>query len=46
MTVEQCVKAANMFKPKVLIPYHFSKTDISSIPEQLPDIKVLLRQMQ
>ena len=46
MTVEQCVKVANMFKPKVLIPYHFSKTDISSIPEQLPDIKVLLRQMQ
>jgi len=46
MTVEQCVKAANMFKPKVLIPYHFSQTDISSIPEQLPDIKVLLRQMQ
>lgn len=46
MTIEQCVKAANMFKPKVLIPYHFSQTDISSIPEQLPDIKVLLRQMQ
>lgn len=46
MTVEQCVKAANMFKPKVLIPYHFSQTDISSIPEQLPDIKVLLRKMQ
>ena len=46
MTVEQCVNAANMFKPKVLIPYHFSKTDLSGLPEQLPDIKVLLRQMQ
>ncbi|MBQ9310124.1 MAG: MBL fold metallo-hydrolase [Bacteroidales bacterium] len=46
MTVEQCVKAANVIQPKVLIPYHFSKTDISSIPEQLPGIDVRLRQMQ
>ena len=46
MTVEQCVKAANMIKPKVLIPYHFGQTDLSGLPEQLPDIKVLLRQMQ
>lgn len=46
MTVEQCVKAAGIIKPKVLIPYHFSKTDITSIPQLLPDIKVLLRQMQ
>ncbi len=46
MTVEQCVNAVNMFRPKVLIPYHFSKTDLSDLPEQLPDIKVLLRQMQ
>ena len=46
MTVEQCVKAAGIIKPKVLIPYHFSKTDVSSIPQLLPDIKVLLRQMQ
>ncbi|MBO7561666.1 MAG: MBL fold metallo-hydrolase [Bacteroidales bacterium] len=46
MTVEQCVNAANMFKPKVLIPYHFSKTEMSGLPGMLPDIKVLLRQMQ
>jgi len=46
MTPEQCVNAANMFKPKVLIPYHFSRTDISGIPAQLPDIDVRLRDMQ
>ena len=46
MTVEQCVNAANMFKPKVLIPYHFSKTEMSGLPGMLPDVKVLLRQMQ
>ena len=46
MTVEQCVRAAKSFMPKVLIPYHFSQTDISSLPAQLPDITVLLRDMQ
>ena len=46
MTVEQCVAAARVIQPKVLIPYHFSKTDISGIPAQLPGIDVRLRQMQ
>ena len=46
MTVEQCVNAAKIIAPKVLIPYHFGKTDISSLPEQLPGIDVRLRQMQ
>ena len=46
MTVEQCVNAARVIDPKVLIPYHFSNTDLSGLPEQLPGIKVLLRQMQ
>ena len=46
MTVEQCVRAAKTLNPKVLIPYHFSQTDLSSLPEALPEIKVLLRQMQ
>jgi len=46
MTVQQCVKAANMIKPSVLIPYHFSQTDLSGLPGLLPDIKVLLRDMQ
>lgn len=46
MTVEQCVKAAKVIKPSVLIPYHFSQTDLSGLPELLPEIKVLLRNMQ
>ena len=46
MTVDQCVNAAKVIRPKVLIPYHFSQTDLSGLPEQLPGITVLLRQMQ
>ena len=46
MTVEQCVNAAKMIKPKVLIPYHFGDTDLSGLPALLPDIDVRLRQMQ
>lgn len=46
MTVEQCVKAAKVFSPKVLIPYHFSQTDVSVIPDQLPGIDVRIRNMQ
>ncbi len=46
MTVEQCVAAAKAFKPKVLIPYHFSKTDISTIPGLLPGIDVRLRDLR
>ena len=46
MTVDQCVKAAQVLQPKVLIPYHFSQTDLSALPAALPGIKVLLRQMQ
>ena len=46
MTVDQCVAAAKVLQPKVLIPYHFGQTDLSSLPEQLPDITVMLRQMQ
>ena len=45
MTVDQCVNAANMIAPKVLIPYHFSDTDLSGLPGRLPQIKVLIRQM-
>lgn len=38
MTVEQLVNAARMIKPKVLFPYHFGQTDVSSIPSLLePD---------
>ena len=46
MTVEQCVNAANIIKPKVLIPYHFSQTDLSGLAEQLSGIDVRLREMQ
>ena len=46
MTVDQCVNAAQVIQPKVLIPYHFSNTDLSGLPARLPGITVLLRQMQ
>ena len=46
MTVDQCIHAAQVLQPKVLIPYHFSNTDLSGLPAALPGITVLLRQMQ
>lgn len=46
MTPEQCIRAAKVIAPKVLIPYHYSKTDISGIPAALPGIEVRIRQMQ
>ena len=46
MTVDQCIHAAQVLQPKVLIPYHFSNTDLSGLPSALPGITVLLRQMQ
>ena len=46
MTVEQCVRAAKVIGPRVLIPYHFSSTDLSELPSLLPGIDVRLRDMQ
>ena len=46
MTPEQCANAAKMFNPKVLIPYHFGKTDLSGLQEMIPSQKILFRQMQ
>ncbi|MCR5407537.1 MAG: MBL fold metallo-hydrolase [Bacteroidales bacterium] len=46
MTVDQCVNAAKVIAPKVLIPYHFSSTDLTSLPDLLPGINVLLRHME
>ena len=46
MTPEQCIAAAKVIAPKVLIPYHFSQTDLSGLPAALPGIDVRLRQMQ
>lgn len=46
MTVDQCVSAAKTISPKVLIPYHFSDTDVTGLPEALPGIDVRIRSMQ
>jgi hypothetical protein len=46
MTVDQCINAAKIIQPKVFIPYHFSSTDVSGMPEALPGIDVRLRKMQ
>ncbi|MBO6025327.1 MAG: MBL fold metallo-hydrolase [Bacteroidales bacterium] len=43
MTVEQLVHAARMFKPKVLFPYHYGQTDVSSLPSLLKDDGIEVR---
>ena len=35
MTVEQCIHAAQVIKPTVLIPYHLSNTDMQAIKDGL-----------
>lgn len=35
MTTDQLVRAATVVKPKVLFPYHYSSTDVTSLPEAL-----------
>jgi L-ascorbate metabolism protein UlaG (beta-lactamase superfamily)/rhodanese-related sulfurtransferase len=35
MTTDQLVKAAKTIKPKVLFPYHYGQTDVSTISSQL-----------
>lgn len=44
MTVEQCISAARVIQPKVLIPYHLSQTDMQAIADGLAgtDIEVRL----
>ena len=44
MTVEQCIRAAKVLKPKILIPYHLSNTDMQAIKDGLEGsgIQVLL----
>lgn len=37
MTVEQLVRAAGTVRPKVLFPYHYGQTDVSSVPSLLKD---------
>ena len=43
MTPGQLVRAAKIFKPKVLFPYHYGETNVSGIPAQLPGIDVRIR---
>ena len=35
MTTGQLVKAAKTIKPKVLFPYHYGQTDVTTVPSQL-----------
>lgn len=35
MTPEQLIKAARIIKPKVLFPYHYGQTDVSTLPSSL-----------
>ena len=46
MTPEQCIAAAKVISPKVLIPYHFGQTDLGGLPMALPQMDVRIRQMQ
>ena len=43
MTPEQLVRAAKMVNPKVLFPYHYGETDVTTISAQLPSIDVRIR---
>ncbi|MCR4920295.1 MAG: MBL fold metallo-hydrolase [Bacteroidaceae bacterium] len=43
MTTEQVVRAAKTVKPRVLFPYHYGKTDVSSLPSQLADAGIDVR---
>ena len=35
MTTGQLLNAAKIIRPKVLFPYHYGRTDVSALPEQL-----------
>ena len=35
MTPEQLLRAAKVLKPRVLFPYHYGQTDVSTIPQLL-----------
>lgn len=43
MTTEQLVRAAKVIKPKVLFPYHYGQTDLSTVASQLKGIDVRIR---
>ena len=43
MTPEQLVNAAKMVNPKVIFPYHYGETDVTTIPAQLPATDIRIR---
>ncbi|MBQ6964833.1 MAG: MBL fold metallo-hydrolase [Bacteroidaceae bacterium] len=43
MTTEQLIRAAKTIKPKVLFPYHYGQTDVSTIPSMLQSEGVEVR---
>ena len=43
MTPDQLIRVAKVIKPKVLFPYHYGQTDLSTVPAQLKDIDVRIR---
>ena len=43
VTPEQVIKVANIIRPKVLFPYHYSDTDLSAIPAALADEHINVR---
>lgn len=43
MTPEQLAKAAKLFNPKVLFPYHYGETDIQQVVNLLKDTKIDVR---
>lgn len=43
MTVEQCIHAAKVIKPKVLIPYHLGNTDMQAIKDGLEGTGIEVR---
>ncbi len=47
MTIEQCVQAAEVIRPKILYPYHFSNTPVEQIADSLSGsgIEVRIRAM-
>ncbi len=48
MTPEMVAKAARMFRPKILYPYHYGKTDTSKLVSLMKDdgVEIRIRQMQ
>ena len=43
MTPDQLINAAKIIKPKVVFPYHYGQTDVSSLPSQLKEFGIDVR---